>query len=474
VSLGPVVSHKPLIPHCERGGGQIRACAPQSHIQVGTLSSLDFAKITVVCLASFGMAACIGVTGKPNVKTAAAGFALLDITPLTVNFGNVAAGSTAQQGVNIVNTGTASAKITRITMKGSGFSVNGISVPLTIEAGGSANFMADFVPGSTGAASGSISLVTDANSSPIVIGLQGMGTGASIAVTPSSGSFGDVVVGSEATQPMELKAAGSANIKITKVSTTGTGFSVSGLAVPLTLTPGQSASFMATFKPATTGAKSGTISITSTADDSVVTVDLVGKGDSAVAGLSVTPTALSFGSVAVGKTTSQEVTLKSTGNTNVDIKSVSISGNGFSVSGASNITLAPGQSSAVTVKFDPSKSGSASGTVTVASSVPGSPAKISVSGSGSTTSPSSDVSAHTVTLRWAASATSTVVGYYVYRGLVGAGPFLKLNPARETSTSFMDVGVSGGQTYYYVVTAVDMGQVESAFSNQVAVTIPQP
>jgi fibronectin type 3 domain-containing protein len=66
------------------------------------------------------------------------------------------------------------------------------------------------------------------------------------------------------------------------------------------------------------------------------------------------------------------------------------------------------------------------------------------------------------------------VGYYVYRGLVGAGPFLKLNPARETSTSFMDVGVSGGQTYYYVVTAVDTGQVESAFSNQVAVTIPQP
>ena len=241
------------------------------------MSSLDFAKITVVCLLSFGMAACVGVTGKPN-GSPAAGLALLDVTPLSVNFGNVATGNTGQQGVSIVNTGTASAKIEQITMKGSGFSVKGISVPLTIEAGGSASFTADFVPGSTGAASGSISLVTDASPAPIVIGLEGTGTGALVAVTPSSGSFGDVVVGAEATEPLELQVSGNASVKITKVSTTGAGFSVSGLAVPLTVSPGQSVSFLATFKPATAGNLSGTISITSTAEDSVVTVGLAGKG----------------------------------------------------------------------------------------------------------------------------------------------------------------------------------------------------
>ena len=450
-------------------------------MQAGILSSLDFAKITVICLASVGMAACVGVTGKPNGRTAAAGFALLDITPLSVNFGNVATGSTGQQGVNIVNTGTAGAKIERITMKGGGFSVRGISVPLTIEAGKSASFTADFVPGSTGAASGSISLVTDASPAPIVIGLEGTGTGALIAVTPASGSFGEVVVGGELSEPMELKVSGNANIKITKVSTTGAGFGVSGLAVPLTVSPGQSVSFLATFKPAKAGNESGSISITSTAEDSLVTVDLTGKGATPVVGLSTTPAALSFGSVTVGKTTSQGVILKSTGNTNVDVKSVSVSGNGFSVSGGSNITLAPGQSSTVTVKFDPSKSGNASGTVTVASNVPGPPAKISVSGSGSSSgsgsgsgSQSDTVAQHTVTLRWDPSTTSTVVGYYVYRGLVAVGPFLKLNFASATSTNFTDATVVDGLTYYYVVTAVDSGNVESAFSNQVAVTIPQP
>jgi len=443
------------------------------------LSFVDFAKITVICLASFGMAACVGVTGKPN-GSPAAGFALVDVTPLSVNFGNVATGSTGQQGINIVNTGTASAKIERITMKGSGFSVRGISVPLTIEAGQNASFTADFVPGSTGAASGSISLVTDASPAPIVVGLKGTGTGALIAVTPASGSFGEVVVGGEATEPLELQVSGNASIKITKVSTTGAGFSVSGLAVPLTLAPGQSATFTATFKPATAESLSGTISITSTAEDSLVTVDLAGKGATPVVSLSVTPAALSFGSVAVGKTTSQEVTLKSTGNTNVDVKAVSVSGAGFSVSGGSNVTLAPGQSSTVTVKFDPSKSGSASGTVTVASNVPGASAKISVSGSGASSGSGSggsqtDASVqHTVTLRWDPSTTSTVVGYYVYRGLVALGPFSKLNPASAASTDFTDGTVTGGQTYYYVVTAVDSAHVESAFSNQVAVTIPQP
>jgi hypothetical protein len=444
------------------------------------LSSLDFAKIAVVCLASFGMAACVGVNGKPNGRTATAGFALLDVTPLSVKFGNVATGSTGQQGVSIVNTGTESAKIERITMKGSGFSVRGISVPLTIEAGKSASFTANFVPGSTGAASGSISLVTDASPAPIVIGLDGTGTGALIAVTPSSGSFEDVVVGSELSEPMELKASGNADIKITKVSTSGAGFSVSGLAVPLTVSPGQSVSFLATFKPAKAGNVSGSISITSTAEDSLVTVNLAGKGATPVVGLSVTPAALSFGSVAVGKTTSQEVTLKSTGNTNVDVKAVSVSGTGFSVSGGSNVTLVPGQTSTVIVKFDPSKSGSASGTVTVASNAPGPSAKILVSGSGSSSGSGSvgsqtDVSAqHTVTLRWDQSSTSTVVGYCVYRALVAVGPFSKLNSASATSTNFTDTTVAEGLTYYYVVTAVDSEHVESAFSNQVAVTIPQP
>ncbi|HZT74727.1 MAG TPA: hypothetical protein VE996_13845 [Terriglobales bacterium] len=41
-----------------------------------------------------------------------------------------------------------------------------------------------------------------------------------------------------------------------------------------------------------------------------------------------------------------------------------------------------------------------------------------------------------------------------------------------TTASFTDTTVLDGQTYYYVVTGVDSQGVESAYSNQVQVTIP--
>jgi len=41
-----------------------------------------------------------------------------------------------------------------------------------------------------------------------------------------------------------------------------------------------------------------------------------------------------------------------------------------------------------------------------------------------------------------------------------------------TNVSFTDITVISGQTYYYVVTAVDASGLESAYSNQAPATIP--
>lgn len=79
---------------------------------------------------------------------------------------------------------------------------------------------------------------------------------------------------------------------------------------------------------------------------------------------------------------------------------------------------------------------------------------------------------HKVTLRWEPSTSPAVVRYYIYRSLLAAGPFSKLNSVSDASATFTDASVFAGQTYYYVVTAVDSGHVESPFSNPVIVTIP--
>ncbi len=81
-------------------------------------------------------------------------------------------------------------------------------------------------------------------------------------------------------------------------------------------------------------------------------------------------------------------------------------------------------------------------------------------------------SAHTVGLSWDASTSQDVVGYNVYRGPSSTGPYTKINTALDPNTSYSDGTVQGGQTYYYVTTAVDSVGNESDYSNQTMAVIP--
>jgi fibronectin type 3 domain-containing protein len=87
----------------------------------------------------------------------------------------------------------------------------------------------------------------------------------------------------------------------------------------------------------------------------------------------------------------------------------------------------------------------------------------------------SNATASQVSLTWTASASTTVVGYNVYRGTTSGGPYTKVNLAIVAAPAFTDMSVASGTTYYYVVTAVDPGNLESINSNEVsATTPPQP
>jgi hypothetical protein len=80
-----------------------------------------------------------------------------------------------------------------------------------------------------------------------------------------------------------------------------------------------------------------------------------------------------------------------------------------------------------------------------------------------------------VFVSWTASSTkSGVLGYNVYRGTTQGGPYdVKVNTAGLVNAlSFTDKSVSSGTTYYYVVTAVIAGNVESIYSNEASVQVP--
>jgi len=77
---------------------------------------------------------------------------------------------------------------------------------------------------------------------------------------------------------------------------------------------------------------------------------------------------------------------------------------------------------------------------------------------------------HSATLTW--SPGSALLGYNVYRGSVSGGPYTMINTSLNAPANYADFNVQAGQTYFYVVTSVDSGGVESLFSSEVRALIP--
>lgn len=295
-----------------------------------------------------------------------------------------------------------------------------------------------------------------------LVGDSGGGTRA-ITVTPSAAGFGNVTVKTDATQTIKVSNTGTGELKIFGADIAGTGFSLSGLTVPTKLAAGSSMNFNVAFKPMVAGAEKGTISIKTNAGESAATVNLSGTGVEESIKLKVSETSLSFGDVLVSGSEAKDVQITNSGNANVAITGVTVSGSGFSVSGGSNVTLAPNQSETVTVNFNPKSKGTLSGALTVSSNAPS--VKIELGGTGI------QGGNHSVGLTWTAS-TSATIGYFIYRRAGMTGSFSRLDSSVDPFTSFTDNNVIDGVTYFYVVTAVAAGETESQFSAEVSVTIP--
>jgi hypothetical protein len=272
-------------------------------------------------------------------------------------------------------------------------------------------------------------------------------------------SFGNVTVGSSGSQTFKVTNTGIGPVTLSRTTVTGAGFAISGPSLPMTLLADQSAVFNVGFTPTAAGSVTGSASVSSTASNSPASVSLSGTGVTLL--ISGSPTSSSFGNVVLSESSTLIVTLTNTGTGSVTIGQATVAGSGFSISGLSlPLTLAAGQSINYGVTFAPAASGSVSGSVSIVSNATNSPTNESLSG----------VGIHMVTLSWQAS-TSMVAGYNVYRGTV-SGSYAKVNSSLVNGTGYMDTFVQSGQGYYYVVTAVDYNNNESAYSNQAVAQVP--
>jgi Abnormal spindle-like microcephaly-assoc'd, ASPM-SPD-2-Hydin/Immunoglobulin I-set domain len=177
-------------------------------------------------------------------------------------------------------------------------------------------------------------------------------------------------------------------------------------------------------------------------------------------------TSVVFGSVNLSSSNTQSVTLTNAGSSSVTISNVMVAGAGFGASGVSSgLILSSGQTAALSATFDPAASGSATGSITITSNAANSPTVIALSGTG--VAPAS----YSVLLSWTAP-TSSVTGYNVYSSTVSGGPYTKLTAAPVAATDYTDNSVHAGNTYYYVVTAVNSENQESDYSTQASAVVP--
>ncbi|MGB8065759.1 MAG: choice-of-anchor D domain-containing protein [Candidatus Sulfotelmatobacter sp.] len=231
----------------------------------------------------------------------------------------------------------------------------------------------------------------------ILTGCQGLSSGSSnpsqsgtISVTNPSLAFGSVKAGSSKTVSTTATNSGSAAVTINSVAISSKYFNLSSPSLPVTIASGQSVSLSVVFTPNAAGTFSGSISISSTAADSVTSLALSGTGttttETTPGQLALNPGSESFGNVTVGSSRSSTFTLTNSGGTSVDVSQVSVGGAGFQISGiTAPLTLNASQSMTFSVAFAPQVTGSASGSVIIASNASDPTLTIPLSGTGTST-----------------------------------------------------------------------------------------
>jgi hypothetical protein len=173
--------------------------------------------------------------------------------------------------------------ITQVSETGSAFfTVSGYTLPLNVNAGQQTTITVTFLPTSTGAVSGSISIASNASNAAPPVTLSGTGIAAilTLGINPAAGlSFGSVTTGtSSPTQNVTITNTGNSSVTISQINLTGAGYSMTGGGAPVTLTPTQSITLVVQFSPTTAVSAPGSITVVSNATGSPATIPLSGTG----------------------------------------------------------------------------------------------------------------------------------------------------------------------------------------------------
>jgi len=244
----------------KKNGGTIGGATSASYTTPAVLASDNGATFTVTVTSASGSvtsgAATLTVNAPPSITT----------QPVSKT---VLAGQTATFSV----TATGTAPLTYQWNKGGvaigGATSSSYTTPATTSADNGSQFT---VTVSNGAGN------TTSNAATLTVGAT------SLLLNPSqtSLSFSSINIGSNQILPVSFTNGGNSNVTISNVSVSGAGYTAGGIQTGQIVTPGQVATLNVTFTPATSGLLSGSVTVSSNASNSPMTITLSGTGAQAV------------------------------------------------------------------------------------------------------------------------------------------------------------------------------------------------
>ena len=280
------------------------------------------------------------------------------VTARAVNLGNTPVGTPETGGVTL--TANQAVTITGVTSPNSKFVPDTSSLPQTLAAGATVTIPVTFTPGAAGTVSAILSVNTNLGTVGAVVSGNGLKDG--LGSQPASLDFGSYErTGSSVRLAVRIVNTGTKTETISSASLPAGPFTSSGLPQAGTAIPvGGSMDFSVTYAPTTPHDDSGAITIVSSSG--TLTIPVNAKSVYGSGHLTLTPTALDFGSVPVGQSVSKTFTLTNDGTIPVNISKAKAPNDDFTTPPDQHVegtTLGPGQALQVTVRFQPTVGGPA-------------------------------------------------------------------------------------------------------------------
>ena len=285
--------------------------------------------------------------------------------------------------VVISNTGQGTLNFTSVSAitqtAGAGFVISATTCGATVVSGASCTLSVTFTPTSNGAKTGTLAIKT--NGSPATVNVSLTGTGVTPApvllVTPTSVAFGNAAL-NVTSGPRSVTVANNGQGVLTfspapaiTSQTATAGLLISSNNCGASLNPGLTCTINVTFKPTTTGAKTGTLAIRTNGSPATVNVSISGTGVTPTPVLTLTPSATTLTcSNPYGGPVFASIAAANTGTANVVLGAIAFTGTGASYFSQTNLCpnpLVSGAACSIAVKFSPTGKTSRTATLTVAS-----------------------------------------------------------------------------------------------------------